>query len=157
MTKPKRTRGLISDRRGTTAVEFSLVMGILMFMLAGIVDFGRYFWFRSAIQEVAADASRCSAIYTSNLAFYTSQPYNYATSAVASPCSNLTTYVQNLATSRGVGVTVTPAATPACAPVISTSAVNSFNALTLTATFKSLFGLYSPSLPNISSTVCYPY
>ena len=148
---------LVADKRATTAAELAVVLAILIVMIAAIVDYGRYFWFSSALQEVAADASRCNALYTSNLAFYTSQPYNYASASVTSPCSNLSSYVQSLAAARGVTIASTIAATPSCAPVITTAAYNSFNALTLTLTYTSFFGPFLPVFPTIQTSVCFPY
>ena len=147
------------DDRGTAVLEFASVMLILMTAFAGVIDFGRYLWYRAALQEVTADATRCSALYTSNLAFYTNPPYSLAASAVTSPCSNLSSYVSTLAQAHGVTITTTvsPTTSTACSTALNTSTYNTFYQATLTLNYQSLFGWATGNLGTFSTSVCFPY
>ncbi|RYC31197.1 pilus assembly protein [Lichenibacterium minor] len=50
----------ILDRRGATAVEFALVMPILVMLLFGIVAFGAVIGVDNGIQQLVAEAARAS-------------------------------------------------------------------------------------------------
>jgi len=51
-------------RRGVSAVEFALVLPILIVVLFGVIDFGRAFWIRSTLQTAAEDAGRYAMTHT---------------------------------------------------------------------------------------------
>lgn len=56
----KRTlRACLSDRRGSTAVEFALAVTPLLMMILGGIELGRFAWTVQAVQAVATDAARC--------------------------------------------------------------------------------------------------
>ena len=55
-------RRLRVDRRGTAALEFALVGGLLVLLLLGCVEAGLMMWTGSALQSVAAQTARCTAI-----------------------------------------------------------------------------------------------
>jgi Flp pilus assembly protein TadG len=50
--------------RGVSAVEFALVLPILIVVLFGVIDFGRAFWLRSKLQTAAEDAGRYAMTHT---------------------------------------------------------------------------------------------
>ena len=52
------------SRRGVSAVEFALVLPILIVVLFGVVDFGRAFWMRSNLQTAAEEAGRYAMTHT---------------------------------------------------------------------------------------------
>ena len=104
------------DERGSMAVEFGLIAVLLFTIIGGTIEFGRYFWYRNALQQVASDAARCAAISTSDINFYTATdgPYGAANTALTSPCLTYTaatgwgfnaSYVTTLAAGRGVSIT----------------------------------------------------
>tara|TARA_R110000751_G_scaffold73434_2_gene148552 strand:+ start:187 stop:609 length:423 start_codon:yes stop_codon:yes gene_type:complete len=52
----------IRDESGATAVEFVLVLPILLSMVFGIICFGQYFAIANSLQQLAAEAARSSAM-----------------------------------------------------------------------------------------------
>ncbi len=56
------TRAFIRDESGATAVEFVLVLPILLTMIFGIICFGQYFAIANSLQQLAAEAARSSAM-----------------------------------------------------------------------------------------------
>lgn len=56
------TRRLHSDRRGSIAAEFALVIPLLLLMSFGIIEFGRTMWVRNSLQSAVEDAARCYAL-----------------------------------------------------------------------------------------------
>ncbi|ASM74930.1 MULTISPECIES: TadE/TadG family type IV pilus assembly protein [Roseobacteraceae] len=59
----KRTaRHFLKGEDGATAVEFVLVLPILLSMVFGIICFGQYFAIANSLQQLAAEAARYSAI-----------------------------------------------------------------------------------------------
>lgn len=56
------TRRLHSDRRGSIAAEFALVIPLLLLLSFGIIEFGRTMWVRNSLQSAVEDAARCYAL-----------------------------------------------------------------------------------------------
>jgi Flp pilus assembly protein TadG len=48
------------DNSGASAVEFALVIPILIMMLCGILAYGGYFWMAHSVQEMANDSARAA-------------------------------------------------------------------------------------------------
>ena len=42
---------IVADRRGSTAVEFALVIPVLLLFLGGLVDFGRAFYYQTELSQ----------------------------------------------------------------------------------------------------------
>ncbi len=55
-------RRLGADRRGATAVEFALVAPVLLAMLFGGIEAGRYLWFAAALDHAVGAAARCAEV-----------------------------------------------------------------------------------------------
>jgi Flp pilus assembly protein TadG len=51
-----------ADRRGTTAIEFALVAPLLLLIMAGAADYGRWLWLRASLDHAVAGAARCAAV-----------------------------------------------------------------------------------------------
>lgn len=53
---------LRSARGGAIAVEFALILPLLLAFSFGIIEFGRAMWMRNTMQSVVEAAARCSAL-----------------------------------------------------------------------------------------------
>jgi Flp pilus assembly protein TadG len=60
---------LAHDRRGATAVEFAFVGAIFVFMLLGVVEFGRYYFTLQSVRSLASEAAR-DALISANSAIF---------------------------------------------------------------------------------------
>ncbi len=50
--------------RGTSAIEYAIVLPVLLLFLLGIIDTGRLLWTRSTLYRAAEAAARCAAVNT---------------------------------------------------------------------------------------------
>lgn len=130
---------------GATAVEFALVVGPLLLLLFGTIEFSRLLWTREALQSVANAGARCMGIVESSCA-----------NAGAYSSSKAITYVVTQATKLSVplstsNVTVNHSAT--CA------GVSNFSQVTVNYTFQTalpeLVGALSGGVA-LSATACFP-
>ncbi|WP_010141187.1 TadE/TadG family type IV pilus assembly protein [Oceanicola sp. S124] len=55
-----RLRTFLREDSGATAVEFALILPVLLAMLFGIICFGQYFAIANSLQQLAAEAARHS-------------------------------------------------------------------------------------------------
>ncbi|WP_194745474.1 TadE/TadG family type IV pilus assembly protein [Thermaurantiacus tibetensis] len=64
MRRTRRTplRRLGADTRGATAVEFALVSPLLLALVLGGIEAGRYLWFAAALDHAVAAAVRCAEV-----------------------------------------------------------------------------------------------
>lgn len=53
---------VIFRRRGTVAIEYAIVLPVLLIMLLGIMDTGRLLWTYTTLYRASEDAARCAAI-----------------------------------------------------------------------------------------------
>lgn len=53
---------VLRDRRGAAAVEFALIMPILLLLVFGIISYGYMLSFRQAISQAAAEGARAAAV-----------------------------------------------------------------------------------------------
>ncbi|MGD0230347.1 MAG: TadE/TadG family type IV pilus assembly protein [Syntrophorhabdales bacterium] len=52
----------IRDRRGTTAIEFALVLPVFAFLIFGIADMGRYFFVQQTLQFATREGARLAMV-----------------------------------------------------------------------------------------------
>jgi Flp pilus assembly protein TadG len=90
----RRTRNLLTDRRGVAALEFALVSIPLMMLAFGTIEFGRLIWTRQALQATAAEVARCIGVLSSSCA-----------SGGAYSSTNAATYAEGVASGWGVTLT----------------------------------------------------
>lgn len=62
---PGRASSWLADRRGVTAVEFALVVPVLLLVVFAITEFGRMFWIQNSIQFAVEEAGRYAMVNTS--------------------------------------------------------------------------------------------
>ncbi|MBM6405978.1 pilus assembly protein [Phycicoccus sp. CSK15P-2] len=92
------------DDRGAAAVEFALVLPVLVLLMGGIVDYGRYFFTQVQLTNAAREGARAGTVG--------SDPVVRATTAGGStPGWQTPTYTGNCVTSSAGDVTVTTGAT----------------------------------------------
>jgi Flp pilus assembly protein TadG len=137
--------GTARDRRGGTAVEFSIVAVPLLVLLFGVIEIGRLMWTREALQQTAIAGARCMGVLNSNCAV----GGVYSASAT-------TSYVERVALGLGLtipdtGVRLNPSAT--CAGVTGFSQVTV--AFTFQAVAPRLLGSPAAGAP-LSATACFP-
>ena len=58
-----RTHTLPGRQHGSAAVEFGIVLALLVTLLAGIFGFGRAFWYYDALTKATRDAARNMSVY----------------------------------------------------------------------------------------------
>jgi Flp pilus assembly protein TadG len=56
----RKSRRIFDDDNGATAVEFALVLPILVVLLCGIMAYGGYFWMAHSVQQMANDSARAA-------------------------------------------------------------------------------------------------
>ena len=59
---------LISRRRGAVAIEYAIVLPVLLLFLLGIMDVGRLLWTYSTLHRATDSAARCAAIQAASCA-----------------------------------------------------------------------------------------
>ena len=57
-----RRRGEQCGQRGATAVEFAVVVPIVLMILFGIIEYGRYFFVRNIMDSAAREAARYAVV-----------------------------------------------------------------------------------------------
>jgi Flp pilus assembly protein TadG len=141
----RRLRGLAGDRSGAGAVEFALVLGPLVFLILGAMEYGRLLWTKQALQEAAIAGARCMGVLATGCA-----------SGGAYSASNTTSYIQGVAS--GLVLTV-PSAGVTLNRAASCAGVSGFSSVTLSYTFQAavpvLLGAGSSAMP-LTATACFP-
>jgi Flp pilus assembly protein TadG len=53
---------MLARHRGGAIIEFALIVGVMLTMLAGIVEFGRMFWYYDALSKATRNAARTLSV-----------------------------------------------------------------------------------------------
>jgi len=127
---------LFASQRGSFAIEYGLVLPVLLLFVLGIMDAGRLIWTYSSLSRAAEAAARCAAV----------DSINCATS----------TQIKAYAVDQAVGLDVTSAAFTPSAPACGSR-------VDATYTFQFIIPWISPAQPygaantlTLNATACYP-
>lgn len=83
LARPNRRRG--GPRRGVAALEFAVVLPVLMFLFMIAIDFGRVFYYSTTL----ANCARNGAYYESDRYVKRESPYKTVTEAALADAPNL--------------------------------------------------------------------
>lgn len=135
----------IAAAHGATAVEFAIVVGPLLLLVFGTVEYARLLWTSSALQSTANTGARCMGI----------MQLECADGGSPSEVNAVAFIVE-----RAIGLSV--AITPADVAIESDATcagVSGFSQVTITHTFTTplplIFGSMSNGVP-LAATACFP-
>lgn len=101
--------------RGAAAVEFALVVPLLLVLVFGIISYGYMLSFRQAISQGAAEGARSGAVWAS--AYDASQDVERRAAATASVDEALQSYGVSCSSGATCAVTIVPCGTARCVEV----------------------------------------
>lgn len=119
--------------RGAAAVEFAILLPLLLLIIFGVIDFGRAINDQITLTQAAREGARLAALG------YSTSAVNTRTESAAAPTLTLTS----------ANITVTPATSPACAPGAGTgvdakvTVTYTFTFITPVGAFAAMFGTAS--------------
>lgn len=102
----KRLGGLVRSERGTSLVEFAIVLPVLAFFLIGLVDFGR----AMSYGIMASSAARAGAQYGSQYLWTVNDSAGIQNAVTQDGGAAWTVTTQPVCTINGSGLTVCPSA-----------------------------------------------
>ena len=141
----RRLRDLPADRAGAGAVEFALVLGPLIFLILGAMEYGRLLWTKQALQETAIAGARCMGVLATGCA-----------SGGAYSSTSATAYIQGVAS--GFSLTV-PTANVTLNRAASCAGVSGFSSVSISYAFQAavpvLLGAASNTMP-LTASACFP-
>lgn len=138
-------RKFVSETGGSAAIEFAMVVPVLLTLSVGIFEYGRLYWTQEALMETATAAVRCMGILESSCA-----------SGGAYSGTNTTSYIQSVARSWGVAI---PTADITLTNSTSCAGVSGFSQVQISFVFKTIVpGLIPIPLrgTTLTAQACYP-
>ena len=133
------------DRGGASAVEFALVLGPLVFLILGAMEYGRLLWTKQAIEESAIAGARCMGVLATGCA-----------SGGAYSASNATTYIQGVANGFSLSI---PTANLTLNRAATCAGVTGFSSVSISYTFQAavpiLLGSATSAMP-VTASACFP-
>ncbi|WP_139005774.1 TadE/TadG family type IV pilus assembly protein [Arthrobacter crystallopoietes] len=97
----------VRSERGATAVEFALVLPVLLLLLLGIVEFGRVYNAQMQLTAAARDGARVMSI--------NSVPSQAAADAKAATIASAIALHPDIATDQ-ISISISPSSTATCVP-----------------------------------------
>jgi Flp pilus assembly protein TadG len=58
----RKRAGTMRSQRGAAAAEFALILPLFLLMVVGAIDFGRAFWAKNTLANVAREATRYASV-----------------------------------------------------------------------------------------------
>jgi len=144
----RRLRNFGAAKGAAAAVEFALVLGPLLLLMFGVIEFGRLLWTREALQETATAGARCMGMTSSSCA---------ASGAYSS--ANTKTYIEGVSSTWGIALVdsdITLNNSTTCAGV---TATNAFSTVSISYTFQSVVPNIVKALTGgtaLTTTACFP-
>jgi Flp pilus assembly protein TadG len=126
---PPARRGLASDARGATLIEFALLLPLFIALVVGIMQVGHVLWIQTALQHAVEMAARCASVN-------------------ATSCGTVA-QVQAYAATQAYGV-ILPVDT------FTASAAPCGNQVVASYDFAFQMGLFASPSVNLSARSCYP-
>lgn len=87
MKRPVRhmLKAAAGNTSGATAAEFALVFSVMVSMVFGSIELGRFMWIRSSLQTAVEKAARCSALNSGPCTTFAATKTFAADSAMGAP------------------------------------------------------------------------
>ena len=141
---------LARARRGSSAVEFALVVVPLFTLVFGIVEFGRLLWTRDVIKQVATVGARCMGLPQPNCSVGTPGAYDAKQAQV---------FMLSEAKAFSVGLTPSALTLDRASGCASSAGVSNSSQVTINLTFTTSVPLIVKALatPELLTVVgCFP-
>jgi Flp pilus assembly protein TadG len=98
MTKTRRN---LRQQRGAVAVEFALIMPVLLLILVGTLEFGRVWSQLQVFQGAAREGARCAAVQATDFSTCVIQDRINASAGAYTPATNATVMVNGVLAPAG--------------------------------------------------------
>lgn len=110
------TGSIYGDREGNVVLEFALIVPVLMFLIIGIYEFGRFYWIQNTLQFAAEQAARCIMANTG----YNASDLSSGTCAISNYLAGIapTSAALTSPSCSGVNGSISPA--PTCKKIVVT-------------------------------------
>lgn len=133
MLKLMRRWEWVRSRRGAAAVEYGLILPVLLLFMIGAIDIGRLMWTYTTLNRATEAAARCGAIDMNNCA--------------------TTAQIQTRAVNEAWGLTVTASA---FTPAVAACGVQVVGTYSFAFAIPALVGATPLGTITLQSTACYP-
>jgi Flp pilus assembly protein TadG len=137
-------RKFARNSAGATAVEFAFVVGPLILLVFGAIEFSRLMWAREALQSTAIAGARCMGVRESACA-----------PAGTYSATSTKTFVRDWALNLYISV---PDANITLSNAATCSGSSGFSQVTISYTFQSLISPFLDAIDEkqLSATACFP-
>jgi Flp pilus assembly protein TadG len=137
-------RKFVRNNAGATAIEFAFVVGPLILLVFGAIEFSRLMWAREALQSAAIAGARCMGVRETACA-----------PAGTYSATSTKTFIRDWALNLYVSV---PAANITLSNAATCSGSSGFSQVSITYNFNSLIAPFLDAIDQqqLSATACFP-